>query len=78
MKPGAVESVINAVANSVYLSCDAEINLEANPTSTEVKKLRSVVASELLIAITYCNFFHCLREFKEAGITRLSLGVQVE
>ena len=45
MKPAAVESVINAVANSVHLSCDAEINLEANPTSTEVKKLRSVVAS---------------------------------
>ena len=40
MKPSTVESVINAVASSVYLNSDAEINLEANPTSTEVKKLR--------------------------------------
>jgi oxygen-independent coproporphyrinogen-3 oxidase len=44
MKPTTVESVINAVASSVHLSCDAEVNLEANPTSVEIKKLRSVIA----------------------------------
>ena len=48
MKPATVESVINAVASCVHLSCDAEINLEANPTSVEVKKLRSGIAKRLL------------------------------
>ena len=51
MKPATVESVINAVASCVHLSFDAEINLEANPTSTEVKKLRLVVANRLLITL---------------------------
>ena len=40
MEPSIVESVINAVAHCAHLKSDAEINLEANPTSTEVKKLR--------------------------------------
>ena len=48
MKPSTVESVIDAVASCVHLSSDAEINLEANPTSTEVKKLRSVIVNTVM------------------------------
>ena len=42
MEPGTVESVISTVASCAHLIRDAEINIEANPTSVEVKKLRYV------------------------------------
>ena len=42
MKPSTVESVIGAVASCAHLNSDAEINIEANPTSVEIKKLRYV------------------------------------
>lgn len=42
MEPGTVESVISAVASCAHLIGDAEINIEANPTSVEVKKLRYI------------------------------------
>ena len=39
-EPATVEAVINAVCTHSRLDSDAEINLEANPTSAEMKKLR--------------------------------------
>ena len=51
MTPSSVESVVNAVACCTHLDRDAEINLEANPTSTEIKKLRYSVDSFLYPAL---------------------------
>lgn len=39
-KPSTIETVINAVAANTSLDSDAEITLEANPTSAEMDKLR--------------------------------------
>lgn len=39
-EPSTVEAVINAVAANAALDSNAEVNLEANPTSTELNKLR--------------------------------------
>ncbi|XP_052068920.1 radical S-adenosyl methionine domain-containing protein 1, mitochondrial-like [Mytilus californianus] len=52
---GMIASVIQAVQSSVTLPENAEITLEANPTTTERAKLK---------------------EFKDAGVNRLSIGVQ--
>lgn len=46
-EPATVEAVINAVATHVTLDPNAEINLEANPTSAEMKKLRSYMIYKL-------------------------------
>lgn len=56
-KPSTVEKVISSVRKSTKLDSNAEITLEANPTSSESCRLSS---------------------FKAAGVTRLSLGIQVE
>lgn len=52
---GMIASVIQTVQSSVTLPENAEITLEANPTTTERAKLK---------------------EFKDAGVNRLSIGVQ--
>ena len=39
-KPGTVSAVVEEIAHCVHLPSDAEICLEANPTSAEVQKLR--------------------------------------
>ena len=79
MEPGTVESVINAVESCAHLSKDAEINIEANPTSVEVKKLRYVLSQCQFCNLSFSVILDILlcRDFKEAGVTRLSLGVQV-
>ncbi|XP_065898861.1 radical S-adenosyl methionine domain-containing protein 1, mitochondrial-like isoform X2 [Dysidea avara] len=53
--PSTIHAVINEVAKLCHLPTSAEINLEANPTSSG----QSV-----------------LKDFKQAGVNRLSLGVQ--
>jgi putative oxygen-independent coproporphyrinogen III oxidase len=55
MMPDTVKAVINAVKENWVLSPNAEITLEANPTSVEAKKFVG---------------------FREAGVNRVSLGVQ--
>ena len=55
MPPGTAAAVIDRVAARWTLAADAEITLEANPTSTEAARLR---------------------DFRAAGVTRVSLGVQ--
>lgn len=55
MKPSNVELVINAIATCAQLKGDAEINLEANPTSTEIKKLRLHYMTDVV-----CNSHKCL------------------
>ena len=55
MPPVIVSNIIEKIASYADLSSDIEITLEANPTSTEAKKLL---------------------DFKNAGINRLSLGIQ--
>ena len=39
-EPGTVSAVVEEIAHCVHLPSDAEICLEANPTSAEVQKLR--------------------------------------
>ncbi|CAH1273314.1 RSAD1 [Branchiostoma lanceolatum] len=53
--PHTLEAVLEVISQHALLPADAEVTLEANPSSTETEKLR---------------------EFKAAGINRLSLGVQ--
>ncbi|ELT99882.1 hypothetical protein CAPTEDRAFT_158826 [Capitella teleta] len=53
--PETIGKVIETVKRSVNLAADAEVTLEANPTSTEEK---------------------ALKEFKSAGINRVSIGLQ--
>lgn len=55
MSPQTVVAVVAAVRAHFELADDAEITLEANPTSVEADKLKA---------------------FREAGINRVSLGVQ--
>ncbi len=55
MPPSVVAAVIDAIACHFTLADDAEITLEANPTSAEAGSFRG---------------------FREAGVNRLSLGVQ--
>jgi oxygen-independent coproporphyrinogen-3 oxidase len=55
LKPAEVEQLIFHCKNSYFLSDDAEITLEANPESLDLKKLK---------------------DYRSAGINRLSLGVQ--
>ena len=38
--PGTVSAVVEEIARCAHLPTDAEISLEANPTSAEVQKLR--------------------------------------
>ncbi|KAI8139736.1 coproporphyrinogen III oxidase [Fennellomyces sp. T-0311] len=53
--PATVANVLNTITRHVPLDPDIEITLEANPTSSELARLRS---------------------FRDAGINRLSLGIQ--
>jgi oxygen-independent coproporphyrinogen-3 oxidase len=55
MKPDDVAAIIETVRENFNLAKDAEITLEANPTSTEIKKFR---------------------DFRAAGVNRISIGVQ--
>ncbi len=55
MPPETTAAVIDRVASQWTLAADAEITLEANPTSTEAARLR---------------------DFRAAGVNRVSLGVQ--
>ena len=55
MSPRTVAAAIDRVASRWTLAPDAEITLEANPTSTEAARLR---------------------DFRAAGVNRISLGVQ--
>ncbi|KAI8492660.1 radical S-adenosyl methionine domain-containing protein 1 [Branchiostoma belcheri] len=53
--PHTLAAVLEVISQHALLPADAEVTLEANPSSTETGKLR---------------------EFKAAGINRLSLGIQ--
>ncbi|KAI8512123.1 radical S-adenosyl methionine domain-containing protein 1 [Branchiostoma belcheri] len=53
--PQTLAAVLEVISQHALLPADAEVTLEANPSSTETGKLR---------------------EFKAAGINRLSLGIQ--
>jgi oxygen-independent coproporphyrinogen-3 oxidase len=55
MAPGTAAAIIDRIARAWDLAADAEITLEANPTSVEAGRFR---------------------EFRAAGITRASLGIQ--
>jgi oxygen-independent coproporphyrinogen-3 oxidase len=55
MQPASVGAILEAVARQWTIAPDAEITLEANPTSVEASRFR---------------------DFRAAGINRLSLGVQ--
>ena len=55
MPPKMVEAIINKIAQNWQLAADAEITLEANPTSVEYQKFK---------------------DFKAAGVNRVSVGVQ--
>jgi oxygen-independent coproporphyrinogen-3 oxidase len=55
LKPAEIEQLICRCKNYFFLSEDAEITLEANPESLDLKKLK---------------------DYRSAGINRLSLGVQ--
>jgi oxygen-independent coproporphyrinogen-3 oxidase len=55
MAPGTAEALISRIAERFDLADDAEITLEANPTSVEAEKFA---------------------RFREAGVNRVSLGVQ--
>ena len=39
-EPSTIEKVVDAVAANAKLDSNAEVNLEANPTSSELSKLR--------------------------------------
>lgn len=39
-KPCMIDAIVSEIAHCTHLVENAEVNLEANPTSTEVKKLR--------------------------------------
>ncbi|KAM5135884.1 radical S-adenosyl methionine domain-containing protein 1, mitochondrial [Mantella aurantiaca] len=53
--PYTIAAVLEAISKYAYLPQDAEITLEANPTSSRRRKLQ---------------------QFREAGVTRLSVGLQ--
>ena len=55
MRPSTVAGLLDAVAGAWSLAADAEITLEANPTSVEATRFRG---------------------YREAGVNRVSLGVQ--
>jgi putative oxygen-independent coproporphyrinogen III oxidase len=55
MDPSTVDGILNAIASNWSLAPDAEITLEANPTSVEAGRFRG---------------------YRDAGINRLSIGVQ--
>jgi oxygen-independent coproporphyrinogen-3 oxidase len=55
MAPATVAAVLEAIARAWPLAADAEVSLEANPTSTEAGRFR---------------------DYRAAGVNRLSLGVQ--
>jgi oxygen-independent coproporphyrinogen-3 oxidase len=55
MEAATVEGILNDIARLWTLDADAEITLEANPTSVEAQKFK---------------------DFRKAGVNRLSLGVQ--
>ena len=95
-----VEAIMSEIANCAHLVENAEVNLEANPTSTELETLRCICAhclqqNSVVWVLTWIIFhlggccirvsayyecvllYTCCRDFKAAGVTRLSLGVQV-
>lgn len=41
-KPSMVETIVSEIANCAQLVENAEVNLEANPTSTELETLRCI------------------------------------
>jgi putative oxygen-independent coproporphyrinogen III oxidase len=55
MQPASVDALLDAVAQHWTIAPDAEITLEANPTSVEAARFRG---------------------FRDAGVNRVSLGVQ--
>lgn len=55
MQPATVQSVLDEIAKHWTISKDAEITLEANPTSVEAERFRG---------------------YRNAGVNRVSLGVQ--
>ncbi len=55
MNPKTIENIINKIAKKFRLTNNAEITLEANPSSSEAEKFNN---------------------FKNAGINRISIGVQ--
>jgi putative oxygen-independent coproporphyrinogen III oxidase len=55
MQPATVEGILDAIAGHWKIAADAEVTLEANPTSVEATRFR---------------------DYRAAGITRVSLGVQ--
>ncbi len=55
MEPQTVRGILGALADHTVIAKDAEITLEANPTSVEAEKFAA---------------------FREAGVNRVSLGIQ--
>ncbi|MCB1462004.1 MAG: coproporphyrinogen III oxidase [Nitratireductor sp.] len=55
MEPGTVTRILDAIASNWTIAGDAEITLEANPTSVEAERFRG---------------------YRQAGVNRVSLGVQ--
>ncbi|KAM3909956.1 radical S-adenosyl methionine domain-containing protein 1, mitochondrial isoform 2-T2 [Leptodactylus fuscus] len=53
--PSTIHTILEEISKSAYLPLDAEISLEANPTSLRESKLQ---------------------QFRDAGVNRLSIGVQ--
>ena len=62
MTPSSVESIIDAVASCTHLASDAEINLEANPTSVEAKQLRYFVVGYNIVASLNEPHMTCMME----------------
>ncbi len=55
MQPSTVANILDAIADAWSLDADAEITLEANPSSVEAERFRG---------------------YRDAGVNRVSLGVQ--
>lgn len=77
-EPRTIEAVINTVREQTCLKHNAEVTLEANPTSAQTERLRFVIMyyDTFLYKgsiVLYIQF----RTFRLAGVTRLSIGFQV-
>ena len=69
---------MNTIREQACLTENAEVTLEANPTSAQTEKLRLILTvHHFSVGIAHLQLLF-YRTFKTAGVTRLSVGVQVK
>lgn len=71
-----VEAIMSEIANCAHLVENAEVNLEANPTSTELEKLRCICA-HCLQQNSVVSVLACMNHFSFGFINYMGCRIQV-